>query len=79
MEPSPVKSSTIDNNELKSVFSKTISGGYHHIKNTYILWLKHKFITSRVDSNKNKERHHQVGMNNQATREEVQRLTPVTT
>jgi hypothetical protein len=30
---------------LQIVFSRTISRGYHHIKNTHILGLKHKFIT----------------------------------
>jgi hypothetical protein len=58
-------------------FSITISRSYHHIKNTHILGLKHKFITSRVDSNRNKEMSHQVGMNNQATGEGVQWSTPV--
>jgi len=69
--PSPIKTSTINNNELTNVFSKTIFRGYHHIKNTHILGLKHKFITSKVDSNKNKERSHQVGINNGATGEEL--------
>jgi hypothetical protein len=36
---------------LQIVFFRTISRGYHHIKNTHILGLKHKFITSKVDSN----------------------------
>jgi len=62
---------------LQIVFSRAISRGYHHIKNTHILGLKHKFITIKVDSNNNKERSHQVGMNNRATGEEVQRSTPV--
>jgi hypothetical protein len=48
--PSPVKSFTINNNELISVFFRTISKG-----------LKQKFITSIVNFNKNKEMSHQVG------------------
>jgi hypothetical protein len=69
MGPSPVKTFTINNNRLTNVFSRTTSKGYHHIKNTHILRLKHKFITSRVNFNKNKERSHQKEMNNQATGE----------
>jgi hypothetical protein len=53
--PSPVKTSTINNNGLTNVFSRTISRGYHHIKNTHILGLKHKLITSKVDSNQTKK------------------------
>jgi hypothetical protein len=49
---------------LQIVFSRTISRGYHHIKNPHIFGLKHKFITIKVDSINNKERSHQVGMNN---------------
>jgi hypothetical protein len=56
---------------LQIVFSRTISRGYHLIKNTHIFGLKHKFITSNVDSNKNKEMSYQVGMNNRATGEEI--------
>jgi hypothetical protein len=55
MGPSSVKTSTINNNGLTNVFSRTISRCYHHIKNTHILGLKHKFITSKVDSNKTKK------------------------
>jgi hypothetical protein len=55
MRPSPVETFTINNNGLTNVFSRTISRGYHHIKNTHILGLKHKFITSKVDSNKTKK------------------------
>jgi hypothetical protein len=67
--PSPVKTFTINNNGFTNVFFRTISKGYHHIKNTDILGLKHKFISSRVDFNNNKERSHQEEMNNQATEE----------
>jgi len=77
MGPSPFKTFTINNNGLTNLFSRTISKDYHHIKNTYILGLKHKFITSKVNSNKNKERSQQVKMNNQAIEEGVQRSTPV--
>jgi hypothetical protein len=63
--------SIINKNELISVFSRTISRDYHHIKNTYINGWKHKFTTSRMNSNKNKEISYQVGMSNQATEGEI--------
>jgi hypothetical protein len=50
-----VKTFTIKNNGLTNVFSRIISRGYHNIKNTHILGLKYKFITSKVDSNKIKK------------------------
>jgi hypothetical protein len=55
-----VKSFTINNNELTGVFPRTISKYYYHIKNTHILGLKYKLITSIVNFNKNKEIFHQV-------------------